>query len=1249
MKFLVFGSRLKGKWKSWLGPMVLVVLTVLIAWKNYVPGTWLTGWDTLHPEFDFGLNWKRVVWGVWRQDQGVGALAAHSHMVELSRIVVLKVLSFVFPMSALRYVYMFICLILGPLGVYYFVFSEVAKGRELVRSMSGLVAAFVYLFNLGTIQHFIVPFEMFPVQFAALGWLFWLATRLMRGKRKGWEWLGFGLISFFASAMAYAALLWYAYAMAMGLFLLVMFMSKFGWVRLKRMLAIVLVIFVTNAYWLLPNWYFVLHGAARLDEARINQNFSPEAFLQNKAYGTVAKIATLENFLFNWVEYDYANQEFDELMIDWKSHLEGMTSAMGFVVFGLVLLGVLMAVLTRNGVAVALLPGSLVAFVMIINMNPPFERLFSWLRVNLPLFEEGLRFPFTKFSILVMFAYAVFVSVFINVVLEKVSRNLILKVLGFLGVGVMLAVLVWYGKPMFEGKLIHHSMRVEIPNEYFELFAWMKSQPEEGRMAVMPLLSMWGWDYNDWGYQGAGFLWFGLRQPVFVRDFDRWSPYNESFYSEASFAFYNRDVREFEKVLEKYRVRWLLVDNSKFLPGDQNVGNVTASAMVKMEELDRAKLVKRFGFLDLYETDFGGNENYVWTPKDYILGDHGSVYLEYDWLYQGEGNYLNTHDSDYFPFFSVDERNGVVSEFVDGGIKLSNMVNLEAGSELVIPSYVETEKYLPVDIYGKIDTESKVFAYRIEVRIPELVAGESTSLRGKRIWVEEEIEYDIYPGMFSVGDNAFDLRVLQENESKEVYLGSLTLEKDRDWKVRLYDTQGNYWNEFIYQMSQARPRLCKDPRRDVQQIFTNRSFVLEAQGDSVCKGDVFEMESSGVLELAFKAKADKGSYPWFCIASTSGGDCINEVIPSSFTSSGDWSEYYYLIPLESGSYYFDFVLQGITKDKVTVEYSDFWVNRFSLVVEDVINLGQLLSVYDKPQKINVAGGLLEVTLPVRPVVSENLNLARGDLGRNCEILSRGNAQKQWVFGGVVYSAVDNGVSCDFFDYFRIPYGQSLVLRLKGDNFEGRGIKAYVFNRSTRRMDNELLLKEGGFDQVIPVLPKTLDGYGYTLNLETRSFGKESAKNMLEEVSFWNMPYEWLAAIKVGNAGEDKVQNPVRIEKTERLGLMGSGVMFDSSQGVVVGNFGYDNGWVGFGYRDVPCLLDNFLPWLRGQKLDHMKFNGWSNAWDVGDYRYLQVFYGPQYWEWLGFVVLFLGGLGWVIKMVIEYKILENRRKYGRAD
>ena len=116
-------ERIFNKIKTHLLSLLLIFTTGFLCWQNYQPGTWLSGWDTLHPEFNFSLYFQRI-FTVWQSHQGLGAPPSQAHAAEIPRMFVYYPLSFILPTSFLRYSYFFLTLILGPLGVYYFILKN---------------------------------------------------------------------------------------------------------------------------------------------------------------------------------------------------------------------------------------------------------------------------------------------------------------------------------------------------------------------------------------------------------------------------------------------------------------------------------------------------------------------------------------------------------------------------------------------------------------------------------------------------------------------------------------------------------------------------------------------------------------------------------------------------------------------------------------------------------------------------------------------------------------------------------------------------------------------------------------------------------------------------------------------------------------------------------------------------------------------------------------------------------------------
>ncbi len=596
--FLRLLFRLRTHWPA----RIVLAISVILCITNYTPGTFLSGWDTLHPEFNFPLAFERILHGVWRTDQGLGAVAIQSHSAELPRIFFLWIASFLFPLSGLRYLTFFLMLCLGPLGIYtltHHILGNHHFRHDKIRA-AAFLAGLVYVFNVGTLQHFIVPLEMFSVQYGLLPWILFLILSTLEHPTKT-RYALFALLSFCASPQAHTATLFYAYMLGILVLLGGWNIGKqFSTTTIRRSVAILGIIFATNAYWLIPNIYATITHGQEIRESKVNQLFSPEAFTKNQAFGTIENAAILKNFLFDWTVYDYTKNGHVDMMGVWKEHLANpLVMGIGYSIFFLSLVGIGYTVKTKNRRAIALLPVWGISLFMLLSGTPPVPLLFEKIRTAFPIAGEALRFPFTKFSILYMVPFSVFAGIGIGSLLSFLPHAFVRIIVTFqLG-----ALLCLYGTPMFSGQLIHPAMKISIPSRYFDMFRWFSSQPKNRRVAILPIHSFWNWTYYDWGYQGAGFLQFGIPQPILDRDYDRWNISNEQYAREMAYAVYARSPKTISQVVKKYAIRYVLFDASMIAPGENK--NVTL-------EWELPSLLKRAGFV---QTASFGDSLSVWDTK----------------------------------------------------------------------------------------------------------------------------------------------------------------------------------------------------------------------------------------------------------------------------------------------------------------------------------------------------------------------------------------------------------------------------------------------------------------------------------------------------------------------------------------------------------------------------------------------------------------------------------------------------------
>lgn len=892
--------RAVNKMASLLSLVILVGLIIFVVWRNYTPGIFLIGWDSLHPEFNFSEAFKRVFFGVWREEQGVGVVAAHSHMADWPRILLLWLSSFILPASFLRYFYIFICLILGPLGVYFFLLYVFRREKEGLSPLVGaFLGAFYYLLNVGTLQYFFVPFEMFTTQYAFLPWLFYFALRFLReGKRVNLVF--FAVLTVISSPQAYAATLFYVYLGALIIFVL--------FYRFKRGLILIILTLLLNFYWILPNIYSVFNQSDIVIKAKINRLFSPEASLRSLDYSDWGNVVIHKNFLFDWRAFDFEKGEFTDLLGVWTRHLQKIPVLwLTYLLSALSGIGILFSLFKKDRMGIGVFV--LILYALFFLIGPKWD---------LSIFREALRMPFTKFSILLLFGMSFFFGYFFFKLVRRVFIGVILTLI--VGGGLILS--LW---PVFQGKLISSVVKRDVPAEYFELFKWFKDKP--GRVASLPLNTLWGWDFYSWKYEGSGFLTYGLSNPLLIRDFDRWSKYNEGFYAESAWALYASDGEAFERTLQKYQVKYLLLDESIINAGGSPEVLFIPEIKEMLSGLGIEEIFKS-GFLTVYDTRI--NTKNVSAPPTYARVNVDLDYSRVDPVYEKFGDYIQDSRAIGYPFVNFDPRGPVT-------IKISN------------------DK----------------------------------------------------------------LQIANDEQNAKVVLST---------KGRIEETFGE-----------------------------GRGF-----------GEAY----------------------------------------------------------------------------------------------------------------------------------------------NCDLKKLGRVEK----AGKTYRAFDGGVSCDFFEYPNLKYGEAYILRIKGENKRGRSLKMYLQNWKTGRMDLEELLPKGAFDEYFVILPENFEGGGYTLNLETRSFGGIASENIIEKIEIYPINYQFLSNIYTGEKSPVS-KNNLKINNVKKYGTWMYKVDVEG-YGLMQLGLGYENGWLAFRAGVT--------------RLEHVKVNSWANGFVVPpNIQYpvssIYIFFWPQLLEWLGFVILF-GGL-----------------------
>lgn len=430
--------------------------------------------------------------------------------------------------------------------------------------------------------------------------------------------------------------------------------------RLSTIRATVKLLIITlfmNAFWLLPFLYFSFTNINVTVESKINQMTTENVLLQNKKFGNITDVVLLRGFWFDITNYSQNTKGFDYLLLPWIKYLANpFVAATGFLLFSIVLIGIFASFKEKNQYRWILLFLFLVPFIILANNTPPFSWIDNLL-YRLPFFPQILRSPFTKLAILLAFAYSIYFTLGINLILNYVRFKWGKVLVAICTV----ALLIIFTFPVFTGNLFYKQAKINIPEEYFNAWEFFKSQNPNNRIAFFPVQTFWGWNFYNWGYSGSGFLWYGLKQPILDRAFDVWSRSDENYYWEISHALYSKDLILFEKVLEKYQVNWLLIDENVIYPSSPKSLYFDEIKQL-LTKSNRIVLAQNFGNIKIYKTNLKTPENnFV-----FLTGELLTVGPEYKWenfdkAYFDNGNYITLKNSNketllpdaYYPFRSL--------------------------------------------------------------------------------------------------------------------------------------------------------------------------------------------------------------------------------------------------------------------------------------------------------------------------------------------------------------------------------------------------------------------------------------------------------------------------------------------------------------------------------------------------------------------------------------------------------------------
>lgn len=696
------------------GPVTLSVgIPILLAIINIDPTTHYAGWDNILAEFDYWRYVKQIVGGAWLTYNGLGTPAGLAHLSELFRLPIIGFLLLVFPANMVRYVFIFLMILVGSVGMYIYLktvwlsskHKEGATSENITQQSAfrwiSAVGAVLYVLHILTIQQFFIAFEVFTVQFAYLPFL------LLSVHALGTSWskknlFYFALLQLLIAPSGHTPTIFYLTAAFALLYAVSVAWSKGIFFAFRFAFTIGVIMLLYQSYWIVPNVCYAIQGSQAVQESRENILFGSDAMWSVHDAANVPNFLRGTHYLFTWQQYSIRDRAAGPLLGEWANYLKKpVISGLAMCIGVVTLFGLLLTLLDKKT--------SLVKWAFIIMYGVSILLIWmgffpDWVVIDRllasKLLLEIFRNAFTKLSIIYCFICIVFfvkaLAWTVELLHKKVEKNHNLITAFVISSALLVIVLVAF--PSFQGQYLNPQLKVVFPSVYKEMFKYLKTRNKYGRILQLPQYEYVGWEFYDWtflrpgnGYSGIGFYPFGMDQQFLQRDSDRWGDASDYFGHELKYALDNESVSIMTKLVEKYKISLIVVDETKIDPQSKHDYAKDHELLTKIGY----KQAWKKEFITIYANDNLEIDKRVYAPSSISKINIDVQRARIDPAYKEEGDYINTNTDTSvrrYPFADLTKRQLTNVQTNNGVITVNRDIPL--GDYIVVFPKLNTGEYV---------------------------------------------------------------------------------------------------------------------------------------------------------------------------------------------------------------------------------------------------------------------------------------------------------------------------------------------------------------------------------------------------------------------------------------------------------------------------------------------------------------------------------------------------------------------------
>lgn len=549
--------------KHW-GKFLLIFILLIIIMFNFRPGFFILGNDNYSPEVNPTLSLERSIFNpAWRAYRMLG-IPSDSEQADIFRSALFYMLQFVFPAWFTSQLYVFGAFFVASLSTAFlardlFRKHHDASQREIIFVMAGLF----YVTTLLTSWIFLSPLKVFLAGYAFLPLLLW-RTYCAFGHMslRNILWLLVSLLFFTTSSMV--ATTFIVESGVILLFLIYFFVTGIKKYGKRYVIAtsclLLFIIFGSQLFWILPFTQYVKTNSKALQESYINRVLTPQLIEGEVKYNTPQNIS---RFYGSWVETKNEDGTHQFVPAAWYSSSK-ISLLFSFFPTYIALFGFWYCFRKRIFAGIFLGILGFLGWMLIKGINPPFEFLFVFLQKTIPLFKQVFRWQSSKvFPLLIipMSLLGALGVVFITNHFRNIQKKM--HIMGGIVVCLLVVVQLLYVYPFFTGQMIDKSNFVAIPDEYYDLLSYLKTNNlEKQRIYLAPEANTLYFRNYSWGFFGSSLLNYLLPNPLIEKALVTGSHENEQAQNVLEDAYNSKNFHNFTTALLLYDTPLVLLDTS---------------------------------------------------------------------------------------------------------------------------------------------------------------------------------------------------------------------------------------------------------------------------------------------------------------------------------------------------------------------------------------------------------------------------------------------------------------------------------------------------------------------------------------------------------------------------------------------------------------------------------------------------------------------------------------------------------------